>query len=376
MESYLQPFLGLKKKFQRNKKKIRGSVKDPFICLGAVSIALLVFVSLASGPLSDSLYNKGDFSLASLANAVGDATEESPFAGILLKNSYPDTPEYLVIEESSLKASVSPASFSPQILGALIEGYDYDETQQMITEYTVGEGDTLSSISSKFGISLNTLLWANSLDSRSTIQPGQKLVILPVSGILHYVKAGDTVSEVAKRYKGKADEIMAFNNISAGGSIYVGDILIIPNGVKPVSSYASAPASTILAGSYFICPVAGGCKITQGLHFYNAIDFSNGKCGEVIYAAASGEVLKVNLTNSVSRYALNGYGNHITILHSNGVVTYYGHVSAALVSAGDTVSQGQAIALMGGKPGTAGAGNSTGCHLHFGVSGAKNSFAY
>lgn len=375
MDSYLQPFSGLKKKILKNKSKIRGSIKDPFICLGAISLVLFTFVALASGPLSESLYNKGDFSLASLAKAVGDAAEGSPFAGLLLKNSWPDSPEYLVIEGNALKASVPPASFSPQLLGALIEGYDYDETKQMITEYTVGEGDTLSSIASKFDISLNTLLWANSLDSKSKIQLGQKLVILPVSGTLHYVKSGDTISEVAKKYKGKVNEIISFNNLSSDGSIYIGDILIIPNGVKPVASYASAPASTILAGSYFICPVAGGCKLTQGLHFYNAVDFSNGKCGEVMYAAAAGTVLKVNLTNSTSKYALNGYGNHMTILHSNGVVTYYGHLSAALVSAGDTVFQGQAIALMGGKPGTAGAGNSTGCHLHFGVSGGTNPFA-
>jgi LysM repeat protein len=375
MESRLKPLFGLKMKFLKNKARIKGSIKDPFICLGAISLILFASISLASGPLSDSLYNKGDFSLASLAKAVGGPTQESCFAGLTIKSSCPDSPEYLVMNGDSLIASVPPASFSPQILGALVDGYDYNESQQMITEYTVGEGDTLSSIASKFGVSLNTLLWANSLDSRSLIKTGQKLVILPVSGILHYVKAGDTISEVAKKYKGKADEIVSFNNLSSDGSIYVGDILIIPNGTKPVSSYASAPASAILAGSYFICPVSGGCKLTQGLHFYNAVDFSNGKCGEVIYAAQAGTILKINMTNSTSRYALNGYGNHMTILHSNGVVTYYGHVSAVLVSVGDSVSQGQAIALMGGKPGTAGAGNSTGCHLHFGVSGANNPFS-
>ncbi|PIZ77524.1 MAG: hypothetical protein COY04_00040, partial [Parcubacteria group bacterium CG_4_10_14_0_2_um_filter_7_35_8] len=45
-----------------------------------------------------------------------------------------------------------------------------------------------------------------------------------------------------------------------------------------------------------------------------------------------------------------------------------------IVNQGDQVSKGQVIAFMGGSPGTPGAGMSTGCHLHFGVTGAKNPF--
>jgi murein DD-endopeptidase MepM/ murein hydrolase activator NlpD len=76
------------------------------------------------------------------------------------------------------------------------------------------------------------------------------------------------------------------------------------------------------------------------------------------------------------KYGWNGGGgNYITILHPNGVVTYYGHIAAALTSVGQEVSQGTAIALMGGKPGTTGAGISTGCHVHFDVRGSANPFA-
>jgi murein DD-endopeptidase MepM/ murein hydrolase activator NlpD len=94
----------------------------------------------------------------------------------------------------------------------------------------------------------------------------------------------------------------------------------------------------------------------------------------LIYAAAAGTVLNVKLTKSTSRGAFGGAGNTITILHPNGVVTSYGHIAVSLVNPGNPVSQGQAIALMGGKPGTAGAGLSTGCHVHFQVSGAVNPF--
>ncbi|MCX6813740.1 MAG: hypothetical protein NT078_00730 [Candidatus Azambacteria bacterium] len=42
---------------------------------------------------------------------------------------------------------------------------------------------------------------------------------------------------------------------------------------------------------------------------------------------------------------------------------------------GDYVNQGTVIAYMGGYPGVYGSGNSTGCHLHFGVDGAAQPFA-
>lgn len=274
------------------------------------------------------------------------------------------------LQENSLIGVSPPATVSPQSLGNILGGIeDNSEPRGGIIEYTVESGDTLSSVASKFDISLDTILWANDLTSRSLIKPGQKLIIPPASGIIYYIKKGDTLSAIAKTYKGKVEEIIAFNELSDEGDIFIGDILIIPGGKMPApkKSYSYAPAQVPLGSSYFICPHSA-CRITQGLHWYNAIDFG-GKCGDPIYAAASGTVQRV-------KYGWNGgAGNYITILHPNGVVTMYGHISASLVNPGQNVSQGQRIALMGGKPGTSGAGRSTGCHVHFDVRGARNPFA-
>jgi murein DD-endopeptidase MepM/ murein hydrolase activator NlpD len=60
-----------------------------------------------------------------------------------------------------------------------------------------------------------------------------------------------------------------------------------------------------------------------------------------------------------------GYGNFVLIKHPDGTTTRYAHLKKMLVSRGDAVVAGQQIAKSGGKPGTAGAGNSTGPHLHF-----------
>jgi len=82
--------------------------------------------------------------------------------------------------------------------------------------------------------------------------------------------------------------------------------------------------------------------------------------GTTIRAAAAG---------TVSHVSMNGFGySFLTIKHTNGLETLYGHISQALVGEGDIVSIGQAIAESGGTPGTEGAGLlTTGPHLHFSV---------
>ena len=62
-------------------------------------------------------------------------------------------------------------------------------------------------------------------------------------------------------------------------------------------------------------------------------------------------------------------GNYITILHSNGTVTYYGHLSYVSVKTGSTITVGDRIGSIGNTGNVVGA---TGCHLHFQVLGATN----
>ncbi|HOK00645.1 MAG TPA: LysM peptidoglycan-binding domain-containing protein [Candidatus Pacearchaeota archaeon] len=233
-------------------------------------------------------------------------------------------------------------------------------------EYSVKEGDTFTSISQKFNISIDTILWANNLNKNSKLKEGQTLIILPVSGVLYYVKKGDTLNEIAKKYSGDIQEIISFNNLESE-DIYIGDILIIPNGKIPTpvkTNKQYVQSSTVIynkipvGSSYFICPTSS-CKISQYLHWHNAIDFSE-KCGNYVLASAGGTVLRRGWDNTG--------GNYITILHPNDVVTYYGHLSSFLVKPGDSVSQGTPIGSIGRT------GVATGCHVHFEVRGANNPF--
>lgn len=61
------------------------------------------------------------------------------------------------------------------------------------------------------------------------------------------------------------------------------------------------------------------------------------------------------------------YGNYVMIIHANGMATLYAHLMRIDVAPDQFVARGQQIGLSGGKPGMAGAGLSTGPHLHFEV---------
>ena len=121
---------------------------------------------------------------------------------------------------------------------------DITGSEEDVYLYTVQDGDTVGSIAVKYKINSNTIRWANGLDNVDMIHPGDQLFILPVSGVRTVVKSGDTVESVAKKYSGKVDEIIAFNDLPATGELKEGAEILIPDGVAP----EQAPSSATIAG--------------------------------------------------------------------------------------------------------------------------------
>jgi murein DD-endopeptidase MepM/ murein hydrolase activator NlpD len=245
-----------------------------------------------------------------------------------------------------------------------------EKKNNKISVYEVKEGDTLSQIATMFDVSVNTIRWAN--DFEGSIQPGQTLVILPITGLKHTVKNGGTIGDIADIYNGDAREIALFNGISEDKYLEAGEIIIVPDAVKEAHSSSSSmahshsPSQSSASGgsSWLIRPIDGGYR-SQGLHGYNAVDLA-AKSGTPIYAAASGKVIVAKNSGWNG-----GYGLYIVIEHSNGVQTLYSHNSANYVKVGQWVEQGQRIAAVGNTGRTIGP---TGNHVHFEVRGAKNPF--
>lgn len=250
----------------------------------------------------------------------------------------------------------------------IVDDNDHVVEKDEIVQYEIQEGENLSLIAKDFGVSLNTIIWANNIKDVNSIKPGTILKIPPVSGVIHKVRSGDTVSVIAKRYQAEIDEIISFNHLESDGTdLQIGDEIIVPHGkitntqspTKPVTltRFANLPK----LDGYFIAPATG---YNWGkIHGRNGVDVAN-KCGTPIYAAADGTVARIKDSGYNG-----GFGIYLMLVHANGTETLYAHNSKNLVKLGDKIKQGQQIANMGTT------GRSTGCHTHFEVHGARNPLA-
>lgn len=252
-----------------------------------------------------------------------------------------------------------------------------------IITYTVQAGDTLFGIAEKFKLRPETILWANYevlQDDPHMLDIGQVLNIPPVDGVLHVVKEGETLEEIAKKYNVSPDVIRnaEWNGLQEGGEPQVGQVLIVPGGSRPFAGWTPPRRSYVVIAGGKRMP-AGACPNVQvaplgtgsfvwpvNSRWRSGYDFTAyhpgvdlaGRLGDPVYAADAGTVVYAG-------WSTVGYGNLIVLDHGNGYQTYYAHLSAIFVGCGQQVAKGATIGLVGST------GRSTGPHLHFEIRGPR-----
>lgn len=313
----------------------------------AVKDVVVSFLIAKRGKYSSSFLNSSLIILVAIAVVAGPIiAENNPFSP-LFSQQYNQQNQSSVVSYNPYETALSTVISS--------------KPRDKVENYTVKSGDTLASIGKKFGISVDTIKWANDLKS-DTIKPEQTLKIAPVTGVVHTVVSGETVYSIAKKYKTTAQNIVnfIFNDFAdidtfalrAGQVLYVPDGVIEPEQPKYAAmapQYANAVAG-VRGSTNFIWPTTG--IITQYPTWYHmAFDIASNSLPPII-AADTGTVTFAGCIDW-------GYGCHVVIDHGNGYSTLYGHMSVISVSAGQAVNQGQQLGNMGST------GRSTGPHLHF-----------
>lgn len=278
--------------------------------------------------------------------------------------------EVEVVESYLAESEIAP-------LDVAIEEVTKD--QEKNTVYEVVSGDTLSGISLSTNIPLDRLIELNEnlKDENSIIRVGEELIITvpePELSIVReeegyyeeeydaeivYVDNDDwyttqtkTLQEPSAGFRKLVAKVQYRNDQEVGREIIKEEVVMeaVP---KIVERGTKIPPT-------YIKPISGGrlssgfgrrTAPTKGATSYHAgIDWAT-PVGTAVFASSTGTVAKAGWGG--------GYGYVIFINHPDGNQTRYAHLSKVLVKPGQTVSQGQKIALSGNT------GVSTGPHVHF-----------
>ncbi len=285
--------------------------------------------------------------------------------------------DYSFVEEVALFPVELPANTE----------YDLDSLRAVLTSHTVEEarytiqrGDTFNAIAYSLGLTPAELQELNPEVEPSKLFVDQELIVQEEVPYLSVRTVADEqyeqVLESPVEYIETPDLYIGSTSVKERGTDGLADVnahVTYVNGketerevitsetlVEPTTTYVytgTTPKPLTASNGYYIWPVQG--TITSGYGYrilYGVSDFHLGldiACpyGTTVKAADGGTVTYSGWQGS--------YGLLVVITHDNGNKTYYAHNSSLLVSVGDKVYQGQAIARVGMT------GSASGYHCHF-----------
>ena len=99
-----------------------------------------------------------------------------------------------------------------------------------IVTYVVKPGDSVVRLATSFNVTPETIIWANNLSNADMLPVGQSILILPMSGVLHNVRTGETLETVASRYQIDSNILAQSNGLALDKQLLSSDYLVIPGG--------------------------------------------------------------------------------------------------------------------------------------------------
>ena len=179
-----------------------------------------VVMSTASTPISNGFSSLSKVDELSESNVVATLAERANLPIALYASN---SAKSIEIQSQMIQKS-EPVINKPAIVSMGGAG-------QSVKTHIVKEGETVTSIASQYGISSQTIRWANNLIN-DTVEVGKELKILPVDGVYYKVKAGDTYEKIVSRYGSNQGYIIAINSLEISGLV-PDKMIVLPDGNLP-----------------------------------------------------------------------------------------------------------------------------------------------
>ncbi len=212
-----------------------------------LSVGLLVLNSSSSSPSTRSSVVDPNSNTQAVVNPLDQLSSADIAVQVArLTNLYEVTSVTNNADSLNSLLAISASDLSivtkPQVVMTATKSYKDIQT------YVTQDGDTISGLAVKFGVTSDTIRWSNGLPSGDGLVVGKTLSISPINGIVYEVKAGDTADKLASKFRANKDQIIAFNDAEIGGLV-VGRKIVIPEGVQ-VPVYQNSYASGFAFGGY------------------------------------------------------------------------------------------------------------------------------
>jgi len=235
----------------KKRRKSLVKIKPSMIAIYASVFALVVaIISIGYTQPKDSttVANAANISInPSTETSVDDAVATNVAAGIAQTSNLPvaSSVSNLAVTtqlQSQLSQSDGSSASKPQIIESVVEN-------RKVTSYTVVSGDTVNSLAAKFGISAQTIKWANNLTT-DALSVGSTIKVLPVNGILYSVKDDDTIDSIVKKYAVDKTRLVTYNDLEVRG-MQSNTSIILPDGVLPEAERPGYVAPVTISTYYY-----------------------------------------------------------------------------------------------------------------------------
>lgn len=143
--------------------------------------------------------------------------------------------------------------------------------------YEVKNGETLKDLAARYKVSVDDIRWSNFAALKSTskdVTDGQKILIPPVDGVVVTTGPNDTAASLAKAYRVTSDVILDFNYLrtTEADAIPAGRLIVIPGGRGPdferlTSGVRSTYVGTYSGPGYTVGPFTGSYTVAPGNRF-------------------------------------------------------------------------------------------------------------